>query len=557
MYLETRALYNFDPVTIMSKTYDYTIVGGGSAGCVLAARLSESGAKVLLIEAGPTDSNPFIHVPAGFTKLSGPKVNWGYRTVPQKHLNNREMWYPQGRTLGGGSSINAMIYTRGHRTDYDKWAAGGAIGWSYEDVLPYFRKAESNARFSNQYHGVDGPLSVSDPISPLGITSAFIKAAQEVGIPFNPDFNGAEQEGVGFHQTTTRFGRRGSAAVSYLRPAMSRKNLTVVTNAQVHRIVIERSRAVAVEFTLANSKALQRVNTEREVIVTAGAIGSPKLLMLSGIGPSRHLKEIGISMQTDLEGVGENLQDHLDCYTVYDCNGPHSYYGVDQYLKQAWWALQYLLFKSGPVTTNIVEAGAFVKADTSSQTPDTQFHFLPAYVIDHGMKRVPGYGVCLYTNLLRPKSRGTVRLADSNSASAPLIDPNYLSDPDDMRMALAGLRMAREVMESPSIKKYLEAERMPGAQMRTDAELGAYIREWSKTDYHPVGTCKMGTDNLAVVDSQLRVRGIDGLRVCDSSVMPLEISANTNAPTIMIAERASDFILNRREEPRKARTLKG
>jgi len=526
-------------------SYDYIIAGGGSAGCVLAARLSDSGATVLLIEAGPPDSHPFIHVPAGFTKLSGPKVNWGYRTVPQKHLNNREMWYPQGRTLGGGSSINAMIYTRGHRTDYDGWAAAGATGWSYNDVLPYFRKAESNARFSNQYHGVDGPLRVSDPISPLGITSAFVKAAQESGIAYNPDFNGAEQEGVGFHQTTTRNGRRGSASVSYLRPAMSRKNLTVITNAQVQRIVIEKSRAVAVEFKRAKSNVIERANTSQEVIVTAGAIGSPKLLMLSGIGPENHLREVGINVQADLPGVGENLQDHLDCYTVYDCNGPHSYPGVDHYLKQAWWALQYLLFKSGPVTTNIVEAGAFVKVDKTSQIPDTQFHFLPAYVIDHGMKRVPGYGVCLYTNLLRPKSRGTVRLANADPTSPPLIDPNYLSDPDDMRMAVAGLRMARDVMSSPSISKYLKMERMPSAEKRTDADLEDYVREWAKTDYHPVGTCKMGTDDFAVVDNQLRVNGVNGLRVCDSSVMPLEVSANTNAPTIMIAERASDFILGR------------
>jgi len=528
----------------MPKSYDYIVAGGGAAGCVLAARFSEAEATVLLIEAGPPDSHPLIHVPAGFTKLSGPRVNWGYRTVPQKHLDNRDMWYPQGRTLGGGSSINAMIYTRGHRTDYDRWAAAGAEGWSYADVLPYFRKAESNARFSNEYHGTDGPLRVSDPISPLPITSAFIKAAQEAGIPFNPDFNGAEQEGVGFHQTTTRDGRRGSAAVSYLRPARSRKNLTVVTNAQVSKIIIEKSRAVAVEFRRGSSTAAERANAEQEVVVTAGAIGSPKLLMLSGIGPAAHLESVGIAVKADVLGVGGNLQDHLDCYTVYDCNGPHSYYGTNQYVKQAWWALQYALFRNGPVTTNIVEAGAFVKADPTSDIPDTQLHFLPAYVIDHGMMRVPGYGVCLYTNLLRPRSRGSVRLASADPFSAPLIDPNYLSDPNDMRMAIAGLRLARDVMASPSIAKFLETERMPGAEKKSEADLAAYVRQWAKTDYHPVGTCKIGSDDLAVVDAKLRVRGIEALRVCDSSVMPLEISANTNAPTIMIAERASDMILD-------------
>jgi len=523
--------------------YDYVIAGGGAAGCVLAARLSASGASVLLLEAGYPDNHPFIHIPAGFTKLSGPRVNWGFRTVPQKHLDNRDMWYPQGKTLGGGSSINAMIYTRGHKTDYDKWAEGGADGWSYADVLPYFRKAESNSRFSNQYHGTDGPLAVSDPISPLKISAAFVKAAQETGIPYNPDFNGAQQEGVGFHQTTTRDGRRCSAAVAYLRPALKRKNLTVITRAQVARIVVENGRAVAVDYRRDESSTSERARASQEIIVTSGAIGSPKLLMLSGIGPAEHLRQHGIGVAADLPGVGENLQDHLDCYTVYDCSGPVSYYGVDQHFRQAWWGLQYLLFKNGPVTTNIVEAGAFVKADPQSEIPDTQLHFLPAYVVDHGLMRIPGYGVCLYTNLLRPKSRGTVRLADADPMSHPLIDPNYLSDPDDMRLAVAGLKLAREVMSSPSMQPYLKGERMPGTEQKTDEELAAYVRQWAKTDYHPVGTCKMGTDDLAVVDPHLRVRGIEGLRVCDSSVMPLEISANTNAPTIMIAEKASDLIL--------------
>ena len=527
----------------MAQSFDYVIAGGGAAGCVLAARLSAGNAKVLLIEAGPPDNHPFIHMPAGFTKLSGPRVNWGYRTVPQKHLNNRDMWYPQGRTLGGGSSINAMIYTRGHKTDYDRWAAAGATGWGYEDLLPYFRKAESNSRFSNRYHGADGPLTVSDPISPLKITAAFIKAAQEAGVPYNPDFNGAEQEGVGYHQTTTRDGRRGSAAVSYLHPARVRKNLTVITRAQVRRILVEPERAVAVEYLRDGSSEVERANAGQEIIVTSGAIGSPKLLMLSGIGPADHLRSLGIPVVADLEGVGQNLQDHLDCYTVYDCNGPHSYYGVDQYVKQAWWGMQYLLFRNGPVTTNIVEAGAFVKADPASEIPDTQLHFLPAYVVDHGMMRIRGYGVCLYTNLLRPKSRGTVRLASADPDQAPLIDPNYLGDPDDLRMAIEGLRFARRVMSSPSMKPFLARERMPGSDKVSDTDLASYIREWAKTDYHPVGACKMGTDSLAVVDPELRVRGIEGLRVCDSSVMPFEISANTNAPTIMIAEKASDFIL--------------
>ncbi len=343
--------------------YDYIIAGGGSAGCVLAARLSERSASVLLLEAGYPDSHPFIHIPAGFTKLSGPRVNWGYRTVPQPHLDNREMWYPQGKTLGGGSSINAMIYTRGNRSDYDAWAASGAEGWSYEDVLPYFRKAEGNRRFANRYHGTDGPLAVSDPISPLPISAAFIRAAQQAGIPYNPDFNGAVQEGVGYHQTTTREGRRGSAAVSYLHPVRKRPNLTVITRAQASRIILENGRAVGVEYRREGGSGLERAMASQEVIVTSGAIGSPKLLMLSGIGAADELRRHGIEIAVDLPGVGRNLQDHLDCYTVYDCSGPHSYYGVDQYVRQALWTLQYLLYKNGPLTTNIVEAGAFVTVD--------------------------------------------------------------------------------------------------------------------------------------------------------------------------------------------------
>ncbi|WP_127143983.1 GMC family oxidoreductase [Pelagibacterium montanilacus] len=535
-----------------SKVYDYVIAGGGSAGCVLAARLSETGAEVLLLEAGYGDSHPLIHVPAGFTKLSGPRVNWGYRTVPQKHLNNREMWYPQGKTLGGGSSINAMIYTRGHRADYDEWSGLGAEGWSYADVLPYFRKAEDNVRLVDAYHGVGGPLRVSDPISPAPITARFVRAAQQAGLPFSHDFNGAEQLGVGYHQTTTRNGRRGSAAVSYLRPARDRSNLTIITRAQVHRIVIENERATAVEYvTQAGDSTVARA--DKEIIVTAGAVGSPKLMMLSGIGPAAHLREHGIKVVADLPGVGENLQDHLDCYTVYDMNGRHSYHGTDQYLQQAWWALQYMLFKNGPVTTNIVEAGAFARVDPEGDRPDIQLHFLPAYVVDHGMMRIKGYGVSLYSNLLRPRSRGTVRLSGSRVEDVPLIDPNYLADPYDRKMAVEGLKLARDVMSQSEISGLIARERMPGKALVSDEDLAGYVREWAKTDYHPVGTCKMGTDEMAVVTPDLKVRGIDGLRVCDSSVMPTEISANTNAPTIMIAEKAADLILGRPLEPKETR----
>jgi choline dehydrogenase-like flavoprotein len=533
--------------------YDYVIAGGGSAGCVLAARLSECGAKVLLLEAGYPDTHPYIHVPAGFTRLSGPRVNWGYRTVPQKHLDNRELWYPQGRTLGGGSSINAMIYTRGQAEDYDAWAALGNEGWAYRDVLPYFRRAERNQRFADKYHGIEGPLAVSDPISPIEITRTFIKAAQQVGVPFNPDFNGATQGGVGFHQTTTRDGRRGSAAVSYLRPARGRPNLMVRTRTMVTRILFEGTRAIGVEYAADGRTALERALAGVETIVASGAIGSPKLLMISGLGPAGHLREKDIAVVLDLPGVGENLQDHIDCYTAWDCSGPYSYYGTDQYLRQAWWALQYALFRNGPATSNIVEAGAFVRVDPESKTPDTQLHFLPAYVIDHGLMRLDGYGVSLYANLLRPRSRGTVRLASADPKQAPLIDPNFLADPYDRKMAVEGIRFARSVMAAPAFRPFIKSEHMPGADKKTDADIEGYCRQWGKTDYHPVGTCKMGVDPLAVVDPELKVRGIERLRVTDSSIMPLEISANTNAPSIMIAEKAADMILaSARSSARKA-----
>ncbi|MBK1697215.1 GMC family oxidoreductase [Rhodovibrio salinarum] len=523
--------------------YDYVIAGGGSAGCVLAARLSEDpDIRVLLIEAGSSDSHPMIHIPAGFTKLAGPRVNWGYKTVPQRHLNDREMWYPQGRTLGGGSSINAMIYTRGHAADYDRWAREGCDQWSYDQVLPYFRKAEANSRLNNVYHGIDGPLSVSDPISPREITRAFLKAAQDTGARFTPDFNGESQTGVGFHQTTTVRGRRASAAVCYLHPARSRPNLDVATRATTTRLLIEKGRAVGVRYRQDRNGEEQEVRADREVLVTSGAIGSPKLLMLSGIGRPDHLRGHGIDVVHELTGVGENLQDHLDCYVTAYCDGPHSYFGTDRYFEQAWWALQYILFGNGPATTNVVEAGGFVSVDPASEIPDTQLHFLPAFVIEHGMVRVKDYGISLYTNFLRPHSRGNVRLRSADPGAAPLIDPGYFSAEEDRRMAVEALKYAREILARPAIAKYLKGEHMPGPDVRTDAELLDYARAWAKTDYHPVGTCRMGEDAEAVVDQRLRVRGVEGLRVCDSSVMPSEISGNTNAPTIMIAERAAEMI---------------
>jgi len=523
------------------KEYDYVIIGGGSAGCVLAARLSEDGrTRVLLIESGGRDLSPLIHIPAGYTKFGATQYTWGYHTVPQKNLNGRELLYPQARVLGGGSSINAMIYMRGARSDYDEWADLGCDDWSYERVLPWFRKSESNSRLADEYHGTDGPLKVSDPVSMHPITRSLVKAAQQAGIPFTADFNGSRQEGVGFHQTTTFRGRRASAAVCYLRPALGRRNLSVITGVTVERILIEAGRATGVR--LLDRRGAQTVRAAAEVIVTSGAIGSPKLMMLSGLGPADHLRAHGIDVVQDIPGVGENLQEHLNFPTTAECSGPFSYYGKDQWLRQTWWALQYALYRSGPLTTNVGEAGGFARTTPGLDAPDVQIHLMSALVLPHGINRVGAYGVTVGSNVLRPRSRGTLRLRSADPADMPLIDPNFFDDPYDVEHGLAGIELAREILRAPALAPLIKRERMPGNEVRTREDLLAFARREGKMDYHPVGTCRMGTDNLAVVDQQLRVRGVDNLRICDSSIMPTQISGNTNAPTIMIAERAAAFI---------------
>jgi choline dehydrogenase-like flavoprotein len=529
--------------------YDYIIVGGGSAGCVLAARLSEDPSiKVLLVEAGGPDTNMLFRMPAGFAKMTKGVASWGWSTVPQTHLNGRVIWYTQARVIGGGSSINAQLYTRGNAKDYDAWVSeAGCEGWSYRDVLPYFKRAEDNQRLVNAYHGYGGPLGVSYPVNPLPISFAFLRAAQEAGIPFNDDFNGAVQDGIGHYQLTTRNAERSSTASAYLGPARARRNLTVRLNTPTLKICIENRRAVGVE--VGSSGGVETLRAEREVIVCSGAIGSPRLLQLSGIGPADALAAAGVAVVHDLPGVGANMQDHLDLYAICECTGDHTYDRVAQPHRTVWAGLQYLLFKTGPVTSTLFETGGFWYADRTARSPDIQFHLGLGSGIEAGVATMRNPGVTLNSAFLRPRSRGTVRLASADPAAAPLIDPNYWSDPYDRECSLKGLQLARDILSQPALKPFVLAERQPGEGIKTEDDLMQYAYRTCKTDHHPVGTCAMGSGETAVTTPDLKVRGIGGLRVVDASVMPFVPSCNTNAPTIMVAEKAIDAILGRKPLP--------
>lgn len=522
--------------------YDYIITGAGPAGCVLANRLSDDAdVKVLLLEAGGSDRNPLFHMPAGFAKMTKGVASWGWETVPQKHMKGRVLRYTQAKVIGGGSTINAQLYTRGNAVDYDLWAEeDGCKGWSYREVLPYFKRAEDNQRFADDYHAYGGPLGVSMPVSALPICDAYIRAGQELGIPYNHDFNGKTQAGVGFYQLTQRNRRRSSAALAYLEPVKNRKNLTIRLGAAVTRIVLEGSRAVGVE--IATAKGTEIIRAEREVLVCSGAIGSPKLLLQSGIGPADHLKSAGVAVQHDLAGVGSNMQDHLDLFVISECTGDHTYDNVAKLHRTLWAGLEYVLFRSGPVASSLFETGGFWYADPQARSPDIQFHLGLGSGIEAGVAKLKNAGVTLNSAYLHPRSRGTVRLRSADPAAAPLIDPNYWSDPHDVKMSIEGLKIAREIFDQAALKPFILAEKLPGKQVVSDQDLFDYGCANAKTDHHPVGTCKMGAGGDAVVGLDLKVHGLEGLRVCDSSVMPRVPSCNTNAPTIMVGEKAADII---------------
>ena len=528
------------------NVFDYIIIGAGSAGCVLANRLSQDAdVRVLLLEAGPRDWHPYIHMPAGIAKLVNLKsVNWDYHTAPEPNLDNRVLWWPRGKVLGGSSSINAMCYVRGVPADYDGWAAEGADGWGWSSVLPYFRRAECNTRGADALHGGDGPMHVSDLRHVNPLSRMFVEAGTQAGFHANHDFNGASQAGFGLYQVTQKDGVRWSSASAYLKPARRRDNLQVVTGAHVSRITFSRAggtpRADGVVYTAAGRAFHQPA--AREVLLCGGAINSPQLLMLSGIGPAATLRRHGIEVVADSDQVGANLQDHLDICTLRHSTQQLTYDRVGD-LPVAF--DYYLRGRRGPGTSNIAEAGAFVRSPLAPDArPDIQLHFVPAMLDDHGRHRLPGDGYTVHACALRPRSRGRITLASGRAADKPRIEANYLGDPEgfDLRMMVECAKVSRDVLAQGAFDAVRGAPIFPARDGLTDAELVDFIRAKADTVYHPVGTCRMGSDTDAVVDPQLRVRGVEGLRVVDASVMPTLIGGNTHAPTVMIAERASDLI---------------
>lgn len=524
--------------------FDYIIVGAGSAGCVMANRLSADPSKrVCLIEAGPPDKHPLIHIPLGLALLARTHgINWGYLTSPEPQLNNRRLYWPRGKTLGGSSSVNAMIYMRGHPEDYDGWAKAAGSAWGWERARELFIAMEGNTALANAHHGSNGPLCVSNLVHSNPLSRAFVQAGVECQLPENLDFNGASHEGVGLYQVTQKEGRRFSSARAFLEPVRGRANLTIETGAYVERVLFEGRRATGLR--LRGRDILLRPGGE--VIVCGGAVNSPQLLMLSGIGPGAELSRHGIEVVHDAGEVGANLADHLDITVLAATRGSEGM-GIapgllPRLIRSAW---IYSRHRQGEWTSNVAEAGGFAKSDPARERPNLQFHFIPALMRDHGRKTSWGYGTTLHVCDLLPKSRGRISLAGKDASMPPRIEANYLSHPDDIGVLLDGLKLARRVFEAPPMKKYIRAELLPGPQVRTDDALVEDIRARAETIYHPVGTCRMGMDAVSVVDPESRVRGVEGLRVVDASIMPSIIAGNTNAPVMMIAENVSKMMLGR------------